>query len=267
LMLRLAIQISMLLAMPLMATFLFIYRYMAPWYISYVVLFNILIGPVFSAGSVTSERERQTLDMLITTVITPWQLLWGKLTSGLRVSRALTAFLVWPMFLAIVLNALTSDSWHSLPTMLAYLVIFALTCLTTAMIALFFSTICRQTGTSLMVTYSVILLLYVAPLAAMFFGNTYYPATQATRVVNMASAVSPFAAAHKLPLYVDDYSTDSENRWEPAGPGELSFIGYPLEDLTHFGCYLLFTVLLNAGLFVTMILIFNSRWRISSSSN
>jgi ABC-type transport system involved in multi-copper enzyme maturation permease subunit len=263
----LAIQISMLLAMPLMAVFLFISPQLAAWYISYVVLFNILIGPVFSAGSVTSERERQTLDMLITTVITPWQLLWGKLISGLRVSSVLTAFLVWPMFLAILLNTMTSDSWHSLPTMLAYLVIFAVTCLTTAMIALFFSTVCKQTGTSLMVTYSVILLLYVAPLAAMFFGNTYYPATQATKVVNIISATSPFAAAHNLPLYVDDYAADGSRGWEPAGAGEVSFLSYPLEDLVHFGCYLLFAVLLNVGLFVTMILIFNSRWRISSNSN
>ena len=71
LMLRLAIQISMVIAIPVMAWCLYIKRHLAPWYISYVVLFNILIGPVFSAGSVTSERERQTLDLLLTTVITP----------------------------------------------------------------------------------------------------------------------------------------------------------------------------------------------------
>ena len=50
----------------------------------------MLVGPVFSAGSVTSERERQTLDLLLTTLITPWQMLWGKLISGLRVSSVLT---------------------------------------------------------------------------------------------------------------------------------------------------------------------------------
>ena len=77
LMLRLAIQISMVVAIPVMAWCLYIKRHLAPWYISYVVLFNILIGPVFSAGSVTSERERQTLDLLLTTVITPWQILWA----------------------------------------------------------------------------------------------------------------------------------------------------------------------------------------------
>ena len=36
----------------------------APWYTSYVLVFNMLVGPVFSAASMTSERERQTLDVV-----------------------------------------------------------------------------------------------------------------------------------------------------------------------------------------------------------
>ena len=116
LMLRLAIQVSMILALPLMAYFLFINRPMTPWYVSYVVLFNLLIGPVFSAGSVTSERERQTLDLLLTTSITPWQILWGKLLSGLRVSSVLTLFLLWPLLIAIVLGVPVSYTHLTLPT-------------------------------------------------------------------------------------------------------------------------------------------------------
>ena len=65
LMLRLVIQLSMLLALPLMAVCLYIWPAWAPWYTCYVVLFNVLVGPVFSAGSVTSERERQTLELLL----------------------------------------------------------------------------------------------------------------------------------------------------------------------------------------------------------
>ena len=102
-MLRLVIQVSMLLAIPLMAVCLYGKPDLAPWYISYVVLFNMLVGPVFSAGSVTSERERQTLDLLLTTIISPWQILWGKLISGLRVSSVLTSFLLWPLLLACVM--------------------------------------------------------------------------------------------------------------------------------------------------------------------
>lgn len=268
LMLRLAIQVSMILALPLMAYFLFINRPMTPWYVSYVVLFNLLIGPVFSAGSVTSERERQTLDLLLTTSITPWQILWGKLLSGLRVSSVLTLFLLWPLLIAIVLGVLTvGDALRSLPTMLSYLVIYALTCVTTSMLALFFSTVCRKTSSSLLVTYSVILLLYVAPLAANFFAETYYPAAPATQVVKTMSATSPFAAAHNLPLYLDDISFDGEPRWQVAKAGQPSLLHYPIKDLVHFGCYLLFTVVLNVALFAIMIFTFKSRWRIASSSN
>ncbi|MEX0977398.1 MAG: ABC transporter permease, partial [Pirellulales bacterium] len=50
LMLRVVIQVSMVLAIPLMACFLYIWPYLAPWYISYAILFNMLVGPVFSAG-------------------------------------------------------------------------------------------------------------------------------------------------------------------------------------------------------------------------
>src|SRR5262249_36592809 len=75
LMLRLVIQISMGLALFVMAYCLFIRPQYAAWYISYVLMFNLLVGPVFSAGSVTSERERATLDLLLTTLITAWQML------------------------------------------------------------------------------------------------------------------------------------------------------------------------------------------------
>ena len=268
LMLRLAIQVSMFLALPLMAYFLFIAPHLTPWYVSYVVLFNLLIGPVFSAGSVTSERERQTLDLLLTTSITPWQILWGKLLSGLRVSSVLTLFLLWPLLIAIVLGVIDTEAWRATPTKIAYLLIYALTCVTTSMLALFFSTVCKKTGSSLMVTYSVIILLYVAPLAANFFAETYYPAAPATQVVETLSATSPFAAAHNLPLYVDNHSVEvGEQRWEPAKRGESSLFFYPLKDLKHFTCYVLFTVVLNVTLFAVMIYTFNSRWRISSSSS
>src|SRR4029079_12739882 len=122
----------------------------AAWYISYVILFNILVGPVFSAGSVTSERERQTLDLLLVTLVTPWQMLWGKLLSGLRVSSVLTAFLMWPVILAIIMIPLGFMS--HLPTMIGYFLIVALCCVTTAMTALFCSTVFHKSATSLICT-------------------------------------------------------------------------------------------------------------------
>ncbi len=261
LMLRLVIQISMLLAIFLMAWFLYISRSKAPWYISYVVLFNILVGPVFSAGSVTSERERQTLDLLLTTTITPWQILWGKLISGLRVSSVLSSFLLWPVFLALLM---VSDYWGNVPTIMAYVLIFCFTCITTANLALFCSTLFKKTNVSLMVTYATILLLYVVPLALSFFANEYFPDAPSTPTVNATTVTSPFSAAFNFPLYVDDMTT-SETIWSRETTG-TSIFGYPLRDLQHFGGYVLFTTLFNMMLFGLSYWMFNSRWRVAAGS-
>ncbi|MDA7901936.1 ABC transporter permease, partial [bacterium] len=266
LMLRLAIQISMVIAIPLMAVCLYIFRPLAPWYIAYVVLFNILIGPVFSAGSVTSERERQTLDLLLTTVITPWQLLWGKLLSGLRVSSVLSSFLLWPVFLATLM---VRDYWSNIPSIFCYVIIFALSCLTTAIVALFCSTIFNKTSTSLIATYFIILTLYLSPLACSFFGNTYFPDTRGTNIVNTMTITSPFAAAFNVPLYVESDLTDETVGWDSNSrwAGDDSVFGYRLFDLLHFAGYCIFTIILDFLLFIGMLRMFNSRWRVSSSSS
>ena len=73
LMLRVVIQVSMLLSIPLMAVLLFLRSDKAAYYVAYVLTFNLLVGPVFSAGSITQERERQTLSLLLTTLLAPGQ--------------------------------------------------------------------------------------------------------------------------------------------------------------------------------------------------
>ena len=153
----------------------------------------------------------------------------------------------------------------NLLTVGGYVIIFLLTCLTTAMLALFCSTIFSKTSTSLMATYTIILLMYVAPLAASFFGNEYFPQTKGAEIASAMTITSPFAAAFEIPIYVDDFDLDGATAWEPARKGEASIFGYPLKDLKHFGGYVLFTLALNASLFGLMIWMFNSRWRVSSS--
>ncbi len=119
LMLRLVIQISMLLAIPLMGVFLFWQIERCAWFAVYVIVFNMLVGPVFLAGSMTSERERQTLDLLLTTTLTPWQILSGKFIVGFRISAVLTAFLLWPLLLGTALNMSFWTNWLAVVAMFA----------------------------------------------------------------------------------------------------------------------------------------------------
>jgi ABC-type transport system involved in multi-copper enzyme maturation permease subunit len=245
LMLRLVIQISMGLALFVMAFCLFIYPWFAPWYISYVLLFNMLVGPVFSAGSVTSERERQTLDLLLTTLVTPWQMLWGKLFSGLRVSSVLTGFLLWPVVLACLMPL---PFWYHLPTIFGYLVVVALCCVTTAMTALFCSTIFQKSATSLICTYLIIVVMFIGPLAAGYFAESFFSGTSGAELVEMTGVLSPIAAAFALPLEVEH-------------DGKLQSVATP--SLQLFFGHLGWSLLYNSALLMAMIQLFQVRWRVA----
>jgi ABC-type transport system involved in multi-copper enzyme maturation permease subunit len=215
-------------------------------------MFNMLVGPVFSAGSVTSERERETLDLLLTTIITPWQILWGKLIAGLRVSSVLTLFLVWPVLLACVM---VSVYWTNLLSVIAYLSIVLITCLTTAMLALFCSVLFRKTPQAMMTTYMVMIVLFCAPLAVEYFAETFFPNHPAVKYIDAAGFTSPFAAAQAVPL--DTGTTTSSN--VPGNATPFAQLGnWPL----FFG-YVGFSLALDAMLLLTMMWMFNTRWRVA----
>ena len=246
LMLRVVIQISMVLALFVMAVCLYIWPWHAPWYIAYVLLFNVLVGPVFSAGSVTSERERETLDLLLVTLVTPWQMLWGKLLSGLRVSSVLTGFLLWPVLLACLMPL---GFWSHLPTMFGYLLIVALCCITTSTTALFCSTIFRKSATSLISTYVIILVLFAAPVAAGYFANSFYQDAGGVAATAQLGILSPFAATFSLPLEMADNQGVLHS---DASPNLLVFFG-------HVG----WSILYNGMLLLVMMRLFQVRWRVA----
>jgi ABC-type transport system involved in multi-copper enzyme maturation permease subunit len=243
LMLRLVVQVSMFLALPLMAFCLYWKVDLAPWYIAYVLLFNVLVGPVFSAGSVTSERERQTLDLLLTTIISPFQILWGKLIAGLRVSSVLTSFLVWPVLLAW---AMGSFGWENVLSVPAYLAVILLTCLTTATVALFCSVLFRKTATSMMTSYLIIGALFCLPLALRFFARSYFPQAAATAWIDRSALTSPIAATFGISL-------SFQSPGAPARP----------DSWNMFFSYAAFTSALDLILLGAIVWLFNTRWRVA----
>ncbi len=249
LMLRVVIQVSMALAIPIMACTLYIWPQYAAWYIAYVILFNTLVGPVFSAGSVCSERERQTLDLLLVTLITPWQMMWGKLLSGLRVSSVLTGFLLWPVMLACVMPRV--GFLTNLPTMFGYMLIVAFTCLTTAMTALAASTLFRKSSTALIASYLVVVTLFAAPVAARYFADTFFRNTPAAATVEALQSTSPLAAAFALPLSIERGERGQVDPVQAAG-----------EPYLFFG-FLGWSLLYNLSVLALVVWLFRSRWRVA----
>ncbi|NUQ61017.1 MAG: ABC transporter permease subunit [Pirellulales bacterium] len=245
LMLRLVIQLSMGLALFVMAVCLYIVPQNAPWYTSYVLLFNMLVGPVFSAGTITSERERETLELLLTTTLSPWQILSGKLYSSLRVSTVLTSFLVWPILLAWLLPPWTF--WSDTLTVLGYLAIILVTSLTTTILAMVCSILFRRTSVSMMTAYLVVILLFALPVAVKLFADLFYPTALATVRLREFLFLSPFAAAFSLPLTLNGETVlHAGEWWRWTAPA-----------------YLVFCTLLDLVMVGTMLRLFNVRWRIA----
>jgi ABC-type transport system involved in multi-copper enzyme maturation permease subunit len=251
LMLRLVIQISMVLALPIMAICLYIYPQYVASYVGYVLSFNFLVGPVFSAGSVTSERERETLDLLLTTIISPWQILWGKLVAGFRVSAVLTLFLLWPLLLAAIL---VSTYWSNLPAVGAYLLIVVLTCVTTAILALFCSVLFKKTAHALIAAYLVMFLVNQVS------GGSYILATQlfsehtSAPTLYLAGMASPHAVAQSIPFQIETIEREFDAYGQPRS--------FPRDWSLFFG-FVTLTVLQNAVLLGTMVWLFNTRWRVA----
>ena len=161
LMLRVVIQVSMLLSIPLMAVLLFLRSEKAAYYVAYVLTFNLLVGPVFSSGSITQERERQTLSLLLTTLLGPGKIVFAKLLAALRVSTVLTFLLTEQLLLAyVLLPELRNRFW----TLAVYLLIIATTCMATSTIGLMCSALARRTATAMVMTYLTLLVLFVLPM-------------------------------------------------------------------------------------------------------
>ncbi|MBN8603583.1 MAG: ABC transporter permease subunit [Planctomycetes bacterium] len=251
LMLRLVIQISMILAVPLMAWLLFIRAEYTGYYMIYVIIFNVLVAPVFSAGSITNERERQTLDLLLTTVITPWQIFWGKLLAGFRVSFVLTMFLMWPFLLAMILNSIAdvNNYFSKWPSLLAFVGIVMMCCVTNSVVAMFCSSIARKTSVAMMVSYAILLGLYALPLTlwgiadAFSLDKGFIDATRWSALSSpMVACISvPFDLAGKSSPMVDELMRD----W-----------------MQVFGYYVT-TFLLTTGLIGLMLALFRNRWTLS----
>lgn len=247
LMLRLVIQISMLLAIPLMAVFLFLRPNLAAYYAGFVLIFNILVAPVFMAGSITSERERQTIDLLLTTTISSWQILWGKLLAGYRVSAVLTAFLMFPMVLALLPLTPLSENW---PSMLAYFLICFVASIFNTILAIFLSTIVRKTSTAMMLSYVVLMGLYCLPVAIYFLVWSFTPADQDLSYLKFIGVTSPLMAVDNAPLSSMAIGmTDSPN----AKAGSWLFIGI----------YVGITTVASGILLAINVLLFQARWRLT----
>ncbi|MGE7836197.1 ABC transporter permease [Viridibacillus arvi] len=122
---------------------------------------TLFITPGMTAGSISSEREKQTLNILLTTAQSSFQIIFGKMSSSI-------VFLLLLLIAGLPIYSLVFLFGGVSPTQL--LVIFAfliLTMLAIGSIGVMFSTILRKTILSMIVTYGS--MLFLTGVTAFFF--------------------------------------------------------------------------------------------------
>jgi ABC-type transport system involved in multi-copper enzyme maturation permease subunit len=253
LMLRVVIQVSMLLSIPLMAALLFLRSDKAAYYVAYVLTFNMLVGPVFSAGSITQERERQTLSLLLTTLLKPARIVFAKLMAALRVSTVLTFLLTEQLLLAyILLPELRGRFW----TLIVYLLIIATSCLATSTIGLMCSALARRTASAMVVTYLTLLLLFVLPMGLQWYLQGIQSVTN--EQLAALTVTSPFSAALSVPMH-----TNRNENWVNQPPTVADSVIVPLFGTKGLPVWALFLCIyppLSLAFFLVTYLAFRWRW-------
>jgi ABC-type transport system involved in multi-copper enzyme maturation permease subunit len=259
LMLRVVIQVSMLLSIPLMAGLLFLRSDKAAYYVAYVLTFNLLVGPVFSAGSVTQERERQTLNLLLTTLLTPGKIIFAKLIAALRISTVLTFLLTEQLFLAyFMLPELRGRFW----TLLLFLVIIAITCLATSTIGLMCSALARRTSSAMVMTYLTLLTLFVLPLGLERYLEGIPTVTK--QQLAALTVTSPFSAAFSIPMH----TTSRTDVWMNQPLAVVDSVRIPIYsniELPVWAIFLAIYPLLSLLFFAISYVAFRYRWWKSGS--
>ncbi|MCZ7643943.1 MAG: ABC transporter permease subunit [Planctomycetota bacterium] len=166
--LRLIIQISMFLSVVFLT---FLYLKKEHVFVDYLVVFTMLVAPAFACNTFTQERERGTLDLLLTTLLRPHHVVSGKFLACARLSVFLTALVgVTLLFYLLVggnspnVSGLAGFGERAL-YFGVYLTILLATIVFETALGMFFSLISRSTLQSMIMTYSVILLFFGVPMA------------------------------------------------------------------------------------------------------
>lgn len=115
----------------------------------------LFIVPAYTAGSIAGEREKQTLEILLTTKLTPGQIIIGKLASSI----SLLLFLVFSSLpiLAIVFSVGGISYQH----IFQILLLIVVTAIFVGSIGICFSTILKKTIPATVFTYGAVVVLIV----------------------------------------------------------------------------------------------------------
>ncbi len=137
----------------------------------------LFITPGVTAGQITGEREKQTLDMLLSTTMTSYSIIRGKLFASINVMLMLS-FSSLPI-VAIVLS-IGGISIKEILTLILFLIV---TAIYIGSIGIFFSSLCKRSTIATVCTYTTVLIITLG-LTMILMGNQFMQSISKTNITD-----------------------------------------------------------------------------------
>jgi hypothetical protein len=131
-----------------------------------------IITPALTSPSIAGERERQSFDLLITTLLSPWQIVLGKLTAALAFALLLIVAVLPMAGLSFLFGGVSGIE------LLIGIVGLVVSAILFASLGMFWSTLMRSTqGATVLAQFSVLVLLLGVPFLVIIFGTLLFDNT------------------------------------------------------------------------------------------
>ena len=157
------------------------------WLILFQMVLLAFITPALTAGAISSERERQTMDLLFVTKLPPFSILWGKLLASMSFVLLLLILSIPIFSLVFLFGGIELDQ------MLAAFVVTSAAALTFGIMGIAFSTAFQRTLPATVAAYGAAFVLLA--------GSLLYGLLFPTEVDGMSTkAPAPPAVTYLSPI-------------------------------------------------------------------
>lgn len=163
-------------------------------------LLIMVLAPAFTTGAISLEREKQTLDLLVTTPLSTLGMVVGKLISALSYVFLLIIASIPLASLVFVFGAVGPED-----LVRGYLVLFAVA-FGMGAVGLFISALTKRTQTATVLTYVLVLVLTVGTVALHQF---WLVAARRPSTSSLVVTTRPFNAPEAL-LYLNPFAADAD---------------------------------------------------------
>lgn len=194
------------------------------------LLLILFLVPAFTASSVSQEREKQTLDLLLSTNLRPRSIILGKLVASIS-EILMLVFASLPIFSIVFMFG--AISFKQVFSMVLYLMLVAIT---VGSFGIFFSTYFKRTLSATIVTYAVVLFLTLGTLLISLFYLTVTRQIQTT------------GPEHVFLMYINPFMAFINLLGDQLGGGGIGMIS-PAVGINYWQANLIFSLICIAVLF------------------